>query len=159
MTSLAYVDFKASLATAAGRLNIGMTISEAQAALILSDESVSRAFFDGWVANPLGPIAPSSSLRSIETPQSVPVTVPGRVSGFVLGIIGIVFVSIPVVCLPVAITGFVKSRKARRLLPVGSRGRGLATAGWILCIVAVPLDLMLVAVGVLRAITAAYQGL
>jgi len=65
--------------------------------------------------------------------------VPGRMSGFVLGLIAIFFVSLPIVALPLGIIGIVKSRKALRLLPTPTRGRGLAVAGIALSIVAVSL--------------------
>lgn len=54
------------------------------------------------------------------------------VTGFVLSLVGAVFVSAPIICLPLAITGLVLSKK--RLNQLGSQrsGQGLAKAGLII---------------------------
>lgn len=64
-------------------------------------------------------------------------SVPGRVPGFVLGLIAILFTTLPIVCLPLGIIGWVQSAKALKRLPSMTHGRGLAVAGLVLSIVAV----------------------
>lgn len=76
------------------------------------------------------PIPPAPSPSSAQSVQSVP----GRVSGFVLGIISVLFMTTPILTIPLSIIGWVLSAKALRRLPAGRTGRGLAMAGLILSI-------------------------
>lgn len=79
--------------------------------------------------------------------------VSSRVPGFVLGLIAVLFIGLPIVCLPLGIVGWVQSAKALKAIPVGQMGRGLAMAGLILSIVAVSLTTLIM----LLAIPGAYQ--
>ena len=74
--------------------------------------------------------------------------VPGRISGFVLGLVSVFFVTAPILCLPLSITGWVLSQKALARIPTGAQGRGLALAGLILSIstTAITVLLMLLAI-------------
>jgi uncharacterized membrane protein YidH (DUF202 family) len=73
--------------------------------------------------------------------------------GFVLGVLSIFFVTIPFLCLPLGIVGWVQSSKAVRRIPVGSAGRGLAVAGLVLSIIGVSLTTLFM----LLAIPGAWQ--
>lgn len=103
----------------------------------------SQQWWDGtqWGA----PLAPQ---QAIPGPN-----VPGRVPGFVLGLLAAFFVAAPFLCLPLGIVGWVQSSKAMRRMPVGTPGRGLAVAGLVLSIGAVSVTTLLM----LLAIPGAWQ--
>jgi hypothetical protein len=73
--------------------------------------------------------------------------------GFVLSIIGAVFVSAPIVCLPLSITGLVLSKKRLNFLNNKGPGTGLAKAGFIIGICAASLTTLFM----LLAIPGAWQ--
>lgn len=78
--------------------------------------------------------------------------VPGRVPGFVLGLVSVFFISVPVLCLPLSITGWVFAQKALRSLPAGTPGRGLALAGLILAIAATSITVLFMLLAIPGAI-------
>lgn len=79
--------------------------------------------------------------------------VPGRESGFVLGLLAALITPIPFICIPLAVVGWILSAKALRLMPAGVPGRGLALAGLILSIVAISLTVVFM----LLAVPGAWQ--
>lgn len=87
----------------------------------------------------------SEKLASANTGSSTP--------GFVLSIIGAVFVTVPLFCLPLSITGIVFSKKRLNQLGNQTSGRGLAKAGLIIGSIATGLTTLLM----LLAIPGAYQ--
>lgn len=99
-------------------------------------------YWDGsiWVEAPGAPARNGLQSSSVE--------VPGRVSGFVLGIFCVLVVTIPILSLPLGIIGIVQSRKATTRLVLGAPGRGMAVAGLILsiCGVCITSLLMLAAI-------------
>lgn len=74
-------------------------------------------------------------------------------AGFVLSIIGAVFVSVPLICLPLSITGLVLSKKRLNQLGSQTSGRGLAQAGLIIGSIAAGLTTLFM----LLAIPGAYE--
>ena len=109
------------------------------------DGSGRRRYWNGtiWTES----YAPATSASLVHQQNQV-TNVPGRTSGFVCGLIALMFISVPIVALPVGIPGWVMSRKAMRSIPEGTSGRGLAVAGLVLSILAVcgTAFLMLIAV-------------
>lgn len=93
------------------------------------DGSGRNRYWDGagWTAHYAPTVQPS-------TQQS---PVPGRVSGFVCGLLGLLFVTMPIVALPLGIVGWVLSAKAQKRIRSGAAGAGLTVAGLVLSIIAV----------------------
>lgn len=90
---------------------------------------------------------------SYAAPSKTAAVVPGRVPGFVLALIGAFLVAVPLLCLPLAITGWVLSQRALKWLPVGTAGRGLAVAGLVLGITATAMTFVFI----LLSIPGAYR--
>ena len=80
--------------------------------------------------------------------QPTPTDVPGRVSSFICGLFSVLLVTIPILSLPLGIVGIVQSRKATRIMILGTPGRGLAVAGQVMsiCAVCVTSALMVIAI-------------
>ena len=83
--------------------------------------------------------------------------VPGRMPGFVCGLIGFIFVAIPIVAIPLGIVGWVESTKALRLSRDATRGRGLAVAGLVLSIASVAISALFVLLAIPGAIQANFN--
>ncbi len=85
--------------------------------------------------------------ESLAPRPAIPTT-PGRIPGFVLGLISVFFIATPILCLPLSITGWVFAQKALGRIAIGAPGRGLALAGLILAIgaTAITVFLMLLAI-------------
>jgi hypothetical protein len=62
---------------------------------------------------------------------------PSATPGFVLSLVGLVFVSVPLFCLTLSIIGIVMSRRVKSSLVEGQQGFKLANAGFVIGIVAV----------------------
>lgn len=62
---------------------------------------------------------------------------PSATPGFVLSLLGLIFIAVPLICLPLSITGIVMSRRAKGSLFEGQEGFKLANAGFVIGIVAV----------------------
>jgi hypothetical protein len=62
---------------------------------------------------------------------------PSGTPGFVLSLLGLIFVAGPIICLPLSITGLVLSRRAKDSLFEGQPGFKLANAGFVIGIVAI----------------------
>lgn len=93
---------------------------------------------DRYSAAPAPAPAPSAAAHApVVNPYETKATVPGRTAGFVLGLIALLLVAIPIVCIPLGVVGWIQSAKALRLLPAETPGRGLAIAGLVLSIAAV----------------------
>lgn len=159
--------FRESLRNKEARRRIRVHLSDEQVALVLSDPDLFTVTFSRWQmygliagtgADPFGPgpaalgawervdsglLLPeepdNSDHHSREATGSEGVDPPGRVSGFVLGLLAVLFVAIPILALPLGISGWVNSNKALKALAFPARGRGLAIAGLTLSIVAVSL--------------------
>jgi predicted lysophospholipase L1 biosynthesis ABC-type transport system permease subunit len=89
-------------------------------------------------------------------PQPLPAVgvVPGRIPGFVCGLIAMFFTTLPIVSIPLGVVGWVQSAKALRKLPAPSRGRGLSIAGLVLSILALSLTAIIILLalpGIIRA--------
>lgn len=74
-------------------------------------------------------------------------------TGFVLSLIGAIFVAVPLICLPLSITGLVISQKRLKQLGSQNYGRGLAQAGLVIGWIAAGLTTLFM----LLAIPGAYQ--
>lgn len=160
--------FRESLKNREARRRIRVHLSDEQVALVLSDVDLFRVTFAKWqmfgliegtgAAQLPPPVAASPTRVSREESDAlwnrqsenseqklrlsnarVEADPPGRVPGFVLGLLAMVFVAIPILALPLGISGWVNSNKALRALPFPASGRGLAIAGLTLSIVAVSL--------------------
>jgi hypothetical protein len=62
---------------------------------------------------------------------------PSATPGFVLSLVGLLFVSVPLFCLTLSIIGIVMSRRVKNSLVEGQQGFKLANAGFVIGIVAV----------------------
>lgn len=159
--------FQATLRNKEARRRANVLLTDDQVALVLADPEMLEMYFVRWqrdrtlagtsaVAAPPVPVqtAPAgwydvegglrrwwtgSEWGSYYSEAQALADPPGRTVGFVLGILAMVFVAAPFLALPLGIVGWVQSRKALRLLPVPTRGRGLAVAGLTLSIIAVSL--------------------
>lgn len=74
-------------------------------------------------------------------------------TGFVLSLIGAIFITVPLICLPLSITGLVLSKKRLNQLGAQTSGRGLAQAGLVIGSIAAGLTTLLM----LLAIPGAYE--
>lgn len=129
-----FEQFKSALGNSYARRQLGFDQNQAEANWILADEVVARIYYDRWVAHqsdepPPARQLPAPALRGAPAAAPSRQDVPGRVSGFVLSIISVTFMTAPIFCLPLSVTGLVLSTKAMRAIPVGAAGRGLAVAG------------------------------
>lgn len=80
--------------------------------------------------------------------------VPGRVPGFICGLIAILFTALPIASIPLGIVGWINSAKALKLLPPGTARRGLAVAGMVLSITALAITALIMVLalpGIVRA--------
>ena len=156
-----YEQFKASFGSSDSREALGYTMNQAEANWFLASEKNLYAFYVKWLSapKPLKPTEPRPSplTGSPPAPQvtwasTVPQhdfsSTPGRLGGFILTVLGMLFVSVPLICLPLSITGLVQSAGALNEIPIGAPGRGLTVAGVTIGIVAISLTslLMLVAI-------------
>jgi len=159
--------FRAVLRNLEARKRANINLTDEQAALVLEDDEVLTVYFDRWQRDgrlsgtpgrsesatpvqmaPAGWYVVEGGTRrwwtgttwgSYENVNAALVDPPGRVAGFVLGLLAMFFVAMPILALPLGIVGWVQSIKALRLLPVGTRGRGLAIAGLTISITATSL--------------------
>lgn len=156
--------FRASLRSDAARTALGFTMPADEANWIADDDSLATAYYLRWTAAQTAatgaPAAPSVSSAAAPPAQAGWVepavdytSVPGRSSGFVLGLLGTVFVSIPLVAVPLGIIGWVLSHKALRVIPYGALGRKLAVAGLTLSIIAACLSGLIMLIAIPGALT------
>lgn len=159
--------FQATLRNKEARRRANVLLTDDQVALVLADSDMLQMYFERWkrdgsLAGTSAAVAPpvpvqtapagwypvegglsrwwtGSEWGSYKSESQAVTDPPGRVAGFVLGILAMFFVSVPFLALPLGIVGWVQSRKALKWLPVPTRGRGLAIAGLTLSIVAVSL--------------------
>jgi hypothetical protein len=62
---------------------------------------------------------------------------PGRIPGFVLAVIAMVFFAVPIIGMPCGIIGLVQSRRARSVVHAGDPGWGLIAWGFTLSVIAI----------------------
>ncbi|MDF1477647.1 DUF4190 domain-containing protein [Leifsonia sp. H3M29-4] len=140
--------FRASLRNDAARARIGLTMSAEEANWIADDEILSSAYYARWSESRPAPVIPPAPAPPAPSGATVHYTaaptpagsewmmVSGRTSAFVLGLLGVIFIGIPIAAIPLGIVGWVYANKALRVIPYGARGRGLATAGLVLSVIA-----------------------
>ncbi|ANP73019.1 DUF4190 domain-containing protein [Cryobacterium arcticum] len=153
---MTFEQFKVSFGSTSSREALGYAMNQAEANWFLASEANLHAYYVKWLSEPRPATAreprPSPRAGSPYTPQStwaLPAPqldfsrTPGRVGGFILTILGIFFVTVPLICLPLSITGLVQSVRARNRIPPGAPGRGLTIAGVTIGIVAISLTSLL----------------
>lgn len=107
---------------------------------VVPEEATIRTAPPGWYRDGAGSARWWTGIAWSEPYSAQPaLSIPGRIPGFVLGLIAALSTPIPLVCLPLGIVGWVQSAKALKVMPSGQQGRGLALAGFILSIAAVSL--------------------
>lgn len=108
------------------------------------DGSGRHRYWDGtgWTENYAPTVQPSL--------QQSPV--PGRVSGFICGLLGLIFVAMPIIAVPLGVVGWVLSAKAWKRIPLGAPGAGLAIAGVVLSVCAISLASLLMLLAIPGAI-------
>jgi hypothetical protein len=114
----------------------------------MTDEPAAQA---GWYPDASGQPRWWDGSHWVGVNPPKPIT-PGRVAGFVCGLIGIFFTTMPIVSIPLGIVGCVKSSKALRILLPGTRGRRLAVAGLTLSMITLIITAFLILVFALRLI-------
>ncbi|WP_130176573.1 hypothetical protein [Cryobacterium sp. SO1] len=151
-----YEQFKASFGSTTSREALGYAMNQAEANWFLASETNLHAYYVKWLTDPKpakpteprpsprtsSPAAPHATWASPVSQRDFSST-PGRLGGFVLTILSIFFVTVPLICLPLSITGLAQSVRARNRIPLGAPGRGLTIAGVTIGIVAISLTSLL----------------
>jgi hypothetical protein len=141
--------FRASLRNSIARAKLGLTMSGEEATWIADNEALSVAYYKRWLDSRLVPTIDAKDHPAPVVPLATPLdsalvtrwyATPGRTSGFVCGLIGVIFVAGPFLAIPLGIIGCVQSNKALRLIPYGADGRRLAVAGLTLSVIATSLS-------------------
>lgn len=148
--------FRTMILNPAARQNAGVLLTDQEATWAAADPARLADAYLAWLAAPAATtvspaLAPERTASQNESFGDFTAT-PGRVSGFVLGIVALFFVTVPFLCLPPSITGIVLSTRAFRRIPPGGRGRTLAGWGVGLTIAATAITTLLMLLAIPGAI-------
>ncbi|WP_243064767.1 DUF2510 domain-containing protein [Humibacter sp. RRB41] len=110
-------------------------------------------FWDGarWTSQYRPAVASTTVYAPPQTLPAVPN--PGSVGGFVCSLIGVLFVALPIVCIPLTIVGIVLSSRRLRHVPFGT-GRGITLWGLWLGIVGLAITVVIMVAAIPGAIQA-----
>lgn len=119
MTS--FQQFRAALGDEKLRHSLGIDIDQAEADWVVDDEAAVEARYREWLAERN---VNSTTVVATRSPSTV---VPGRVSGFVWGLLSVILTSVLF-----GIVAVVLATRAGKMVHAGESGRGLINAAFIL---------------------------